>query len=171
MDLCTSAVLYRCVYGSVLFRILARFSAVRSSCHDGRVDNLSPEERSRQMRLIRSRDTKPELFIRRLVHGLGYRYRLHRRDLPGTPDLVFPSKRKVIFVHGCFWHGHSCRLGARVPKSRQDYWTNKIFHNVERDRTAVERLQLMGWGPLVIWECQRQNKDELTAILIQFLEK
>jgi DNA mismatch endonuclease, patch repair protein len=107
---------------------------------DPAVDNLSRLERSKQMSLVRSKHTKPELFVRRLVHGLGYRYRLHQPDLPGRPDLVFRSKRKVVFVHGCFWHGHKCKLG-RMPKSRLDYWTLKITGNHQRDTLTLRRFE------------------------------
>jgi DNA mismatch endonuclease, patch repair protein len=106
------------------------------------VDTLNRLERSKQMSLVRSKDTKPELLVRRLVHGLGYRYRLHQADLPGRPDLVFRSKRKVVFVHGCFWHGHKCRLG-RLRKSRLSYWTQKISGNRQRDSLTVRRLRRM----------------------------
>jgi len=132
------------------------------------VDNLTPEQRSAQMGLVGSTDTKPELLVRRLVHSLGYRYRLHRRDLPGVPDLVFRSRRKIIFVHGCFWHGHDCRLG-RMPKSRQDYWLQKISRNKERDATNLRRLRGMRWKCLVLWECQLRSREALVDRLRQFL--
>jgi DNA mismatch endonuclease, patch repair protein len=106
------------------------------------------------MRRIRKVDTKPEFVVRRAAHRLGYRFRLHRRDLPGTPDLVFPRLRKVIFVHGCFWHQHTgCKL-ARAPKSRLDYWLPKLRRNQQRDSDAEARLQRLGWDVLVIWECE-----------------
>jgi DNA mismatch endonuclease (patch repair protein) len=133
------------------------------------MDNLTPEERSTQMRLVRSKDTKPELRVRRLVHGLGYRYRLHRAELPGTPDLVFPSKRKVIFVHGCFWHGHECKLG-RVPKSSVEYWTNKISTNRDRDRKNIQRLGELNWKCLTIWECGLNDDFTLADRIKHFLE-
>lgn len=104
--------------------------------------NVSKSARSAQMRLVRSKDTKPELLVRRLVHGLGYRFRLHCGDLPGRPDLIFPSKHKLIFVHGCFWHGHGCRLG-RIPKSRLDYWVTKLANNEDRDRRNLRKLLAM----------------------------
>lgn len=134
------------------------------------VDNISPAERSDIMRRVRSKDTKPELRVRRLVHGLGYRYRLHKADLPGRPDLVFASRRKVIFVHGCFWHGHSCKLG-RVPKSRVQYWLNKLKRNRERDKLVLQRLKAENWRSLVIWECQLRNLDKLVPMIIRFLER
>src|SRR5437016_10732119 len=107
------------------------------------------------MSRIRSKDTKPELLVRRLIHTLGYRYRLHRRDLPGVPDLVFPSRRAVIFVHGCFWHRHKrCKGGARAPKSRLKYWKPKLEGNSVRDARNRKSLLRNGWRVLVIWECQ-----------------
>lgn len=109
------------------------------------------------MARIRSKDTSPELALRRLIHRLGYRFRLHRKDLPGKPDLVFPSRRKVIFVHGCFWHQHpQCREG-RVPGSRPEYWGPKLRRNQERDADAQARLQAEGWKYLVVWECDLKN--------------
>jgi len=135
------------------------------------VDNLLPNQRSKQMSLIRSKDTKPELLVRRLVHGLGYRYRLHRADLPGTPDLVFPSKKKVIFVHGCFWHGHACRFGRRLPKSRLEYWTQKIQGNSARDKAMLRRLRGMGWKILVLWGCQLQESQRLATRVTRFLDE
>lgn len=118
------------------------------------MDSLSPDERARRMSLVRAKDTKPEMLVRRLVHSMGYRYRLHARDLPGTPDLVFRSRRKIIFVHGCFWHRHNCAMGNRVPKSRVDFWEKKLAANRERDARVVERLETSGWSVLVIWECE-----------------
>lgn len=118
------------------------------------MDKLSPERRSANMARIRSRDTSPELVLRKLIHGLGYRFRLHRKDLPGKPDLVFPSRRKVIFMHGCFWHQHpECREG-RVPGSRPEYWVPKLRRNQERDAASQSELALRGWRHLVIWECE-----------------
>jgi DNA mismatch endonuclease (patch repair protein) len=106
------------------------------------------------MRAVKSRDTKPEMIVRRLIHGLGYRYRLHRPDLPGKPDLTFPSRRTVLFIHGCFWHGHDCARGARVPKINRDYWTAKIAGNKARDIKDCDRLRDMGWLVLTVWECE-----------------
>ena len=132
------------------------------------MDNLSPQERSAQMRLVRSKDTKPEMRVRRLVHGLGYRYRLHRADLPGKPDLVFPSRRRVIQVNGCFWHGHKCRLG-RMPKSSIEYWQRKIETNRARDKKALRALRKLGWQCLVVWECNLGNEKELMKRIERFL--
>lgn len=111
-------------------------------------------QRSRIMRAVKGKDTKPKLAVRRFVHSLGYRYRLHRRDLPGCPDLVFGPRRKVIFVHGCFWHGHDCQRDARQPKTNSDYWRQKIDRNRARDHTAREALEAAGWDMLTIWECE-----------------
>ena len=121
------------------------------------------------MRAVRSRDTKPEMTVRRLLHRLGYRYRLHCKDLPGTPDIVFGPLRKVIFVHGCFWHGHSCPRGARTPATNIDYWRRKIDRNVKRHAKQIEQLRVAGWVPLVIWECQTVPEQSLSERLRTFL--
>ncbi|MET3523961.1 very short patch repair endonuclease [Mesorhizobium abyssinicae] len=125
---------------------------------------------STQMRLIRKKDTKPEIFVRRIVHGMGYRYRLHRSDLPGTPDLVFPARKKVILVHGCFWHQHDCRLGRRQPKANPEYWLPKLKRNRERDLTAEEALSRLGWNVLTIWECETRDPVDVEAKVRSFLE-
>ena len=117
------------------------------------------------MSRIRAKDSQPEMIVRRLVHGMGYRYRLHRRGLPGTPDLVFGPKRKVIFVHGCFWHRHpdpSCRL-VRMPKSRQEFWGPKLEGNRARDQRNVAALEAKGWQSLVVWECETTGDREALA--------
>ncbi|WP_327437295.1 DNA mismatch endonuclease Vsr [Ensifer adhaerens] len=137
----------------------------------GMSDTLSPSERSERMSRVRNRDTKPELRVRRLVHSLGYRFRLHRRDLPGSPDLVFPRYRAVIFVHGCFWHMHSdvnCRL-ARTPKSRLDFWGPKLRSNQVRDEQVIQSLVALGWRVLVIWECQVKDEEKLKTEILGFL--
>lgn len=121
------------------------------------------------MRRIRKTDTKPEMVVRRLVHCMGYRYRLHRRDLPGTPDLVFPARRKVIFVHGCFWHQHDCTLGRKKPSANPDYWHPKLARNVERDGENRRRLTALGWDVLVIWECETRASSGLPAVISRFL--
>lgn len=121
------------------------------------MDNISPERRSEIMSRVRSRDSKPEMLVRRLVHAMGYRYRLHARDLPGKPDLVFRSRRKVIFVHGCFWHRHQdCNL-ARIPKSRRDFWVEKLTKNRDRDERIQQKLLEEGWNTLTLWECELGN--------------
>ena len=108
------------------------------------MDTRTPVQRRRIMQAVKSMHTKPEMAVRRLLHRMGYRYRLHRKDLPGRPDIAFGSRRKAVFVHGCFWHGHGCAKG-RLPKSRLDYWQPKIAQNVERDRTKREQLEALGW--------------------------
>lgn len=132
-------------------------------------DHVSKSIRSKIMRSVGTQDTGVEMAVRRLLHRLGYRYRLHRRDLPGTPDLLFPKKRKAIFVHGCFWHGHECRYG-KLPKSRLDYWSPKIERNRERDRIRLEELRDLGWSPLIVWQCELKDLDSLKAKLVAFLD-
>ena len=122
------------------------------------------------MRAVKSKDTGAEMIVRRLVHSLGYRYRLHRRDLPGVPDLVFPARRAVIFVHGCFWHQHDCRRGARMPKTRRDYWGPKLRKNQDRDRRQQEGLRVQGWRVLVVWECETADQARLARQLKGFLQ-
>jgi len=134
------------------------------------VDTLTVAERSRIMGRVRSKDTKPEMLVRRLTHGLGYRYRLHDKKLPGCPDLVFRVRRKVIFVHGCFWHRHrNCAL-ARLPKSRRDFWTPKLNANRKRDERNLRELMNAGWSALVIWECEIADTDALARRIRDFLE-
>lgn len=129
----------------------------------------TPEARSRTMRAVKSTDTKPEMIVRRLLHAAGFRYRLHRRDLPGSPDLVFPSRRLTIFVHGCFWHGHDCKRGARQPKSNADYWQKKVARNVARDAAAISELRAIGWRVHVEWECGLKDQSALQARLLAVL--
>ena len=134
---------------------------------------VTSEVRSANMRAIRSKDMKPEMAVRKLLHRLGYRYRLHRHDLPGRPDLVFSSRRKVIFVHGCFWHQHrkkDCKL-VRKPKSNTDYWLPKLERNVKRDRKHRKSLKKEGWDVLVIWECEVKKGERLGRQLQKFLER
>ena len=130
--------------------------------------NLSPL-RSRIMRAVKSKNTKPELLVRRLVHSLGYRYRLHRIGLPGKPDLVFPVRRKLIFVHGCFWHAHSCKRGARLPKTNRDYWKAKIRRNMTRDAEHLRGLKAGRWRVLTVWECETKDKRRLAVRIKRFL--
>jgi DNA mismatch endonuclease (patch repair protein) len=132
-------------------------------------DRISKAQRSRNMQAIRSTDTEPELTVRRIVHGLGYRYRLHSKQIPGRPDLVFPARRKVIFVHGCFWHAHPGCVNARLPASNREYWVPKLQRNIERDRQAIERLRIDGWKALVIWECEARNRNRIRKIVTTFL--
>ena len=121
------------------------------------------------MRAVKSKDTKPEMAIRRLTHALGFRFRLHRKDLPGSPDLVFPARRKVIFVHGCFWHGHDCTRGARVPQNNRPFWLAKIARNKARDGKTLALLTELRWEPLVIWECELQKQSAVSAKISRFL--
>ena len=121
--------------------------------------------RSRNMAAIRGRNTSPELRVRSLLHGLGYRFRLHRRDLPGSPDIVLPRYRTVVFVHGCFWHRHpGCRY-TTSPKTRADFWANKFEQNMERDERQQHQLREMGWSVMVIWECELRDLTTLTQRL------
>jgi DNA mismatch endonuclease (patch repair protein) len=131
----------------------------------------TPEARSRIMRAVKGRDTKPEIAVRRLAHRLGYRFRLHRPDLPGRPDLAFPGRKAAIYVNGCFWHGHACKRGARVPKANRSYWTAKIARNMERDRVSLRRLRSLGWRGLVIWECAIKDEARLAAKIRRFLDQ
>ncbi|MGO4638441.1 very short patch repair endonuclease [Mesorhizobium sp. 2RAF45] len=132
-------------------------------------DHVSPERRSYIMSQVGTRNTKPELMVRQALHRLGYRFRLHRRDLPGSPDLVFPARRKVIFVHGCFWHGHNCRWG-HLPKSRPDYWQPKIEANRERDLRNLAALGEAGWLSHVIWQCALRDPDTSLEKAVAFLD-
>jgi len=109
------------------------------------------------MAAVRSRDTTPEKFVRSLIHRLGYRFRLHCKDLPGRPDIVLPRHRAVVFVHGCFWHAHRCKAGDRLPATNTEFWRNKRNQNVIRDRTAIGRLRRFGWRVLIVWECETKN--------------
>ena len=135
-------------------------------------DTLSSSERSERMSLVRSKDSSAEMTVRRLVHGLGFRYGLHCRDLPGTPDLVFRARKKVIQVHGCFWHRHpksSCPL-ARLPKSRLEFWEHKLNANRERDLLNNRKLRNLGWRVLEIWECELSNAQGLRNKILYFLD-
>jgi len=133
------------------------------------MDRLTPEHRSWNMSRIRSRDTSPERVVRSLLHRLGYRFRLHRRDLPGSPDIVLPRHRAVVFVHGCFWHRHrGCRF-AYTPKTRQQFWMQKFRENQARDERARRKLRRMGWRVLVVWECQTARPDRLGSRLQRWL--
>lgn len=134
-------------------------------------DVHTPEQRSFNMSRIGSKNTKPEMIVRKIVHGMGYRYRLHRKDLPGKPDLVFPSRRKIIFVHGCFFHLHDCRYGQVVPKTNAEFWKKKRTSNVERDKKNEAELKSAGWNILVVWECMTKKNQikSLPTILKDFL--
>jgi DNA mismatch endonuclease (patch repair protein) len=128
-------------------------------------DTVSPEKRSEIMRAVKGTDTTPEIAVRRASHAMGLRFRLRRNDLPGRPDLVFPSRRIALFVHGCFWHGHDCRRGARTPAVNADYWRAKIGRNRERDLSSARRLAELDWNAVVIWECETRQPARLSAIL------
>lgn len=131
-------------------------------------DHVSIEKRSEIMRAVHCKNTKPEILVRKLVYSMGYRYRLHSKELPGKPDLVFPGRRKVIFVHGCFWHGHKCSKG-NAPKSNQDYWLPKLKENRVRDAQTKKRLKALGWDSIVIWQCQLKRTDLVQQRIMKFL--
>ena len=126
-------------------------------------------DRSALMSRVKAKGTKPELNVRRLAHGLGYRYRLHRRDLPGSPDLVFPGRRKALFVHGCFWHRHQGCRKTTMPKTRAMFWRRKFDDNVRRDERVIAALRDLGWDVLVVWECETSDENLLRRTLIEFL--
>ena len=128
-------------------------------------DVFSPEKRSDVMRQVKAKGTTPELKVRKLLWALGARYRLHRKDLPGAPDIVLPGLKLAVFVHGCFWHGHDCARGARVPKQNRPYWTQKVERNRQRDARTQAELQARGWTPLVVWECELKDQPTLRARL------
>ncbi|QIG53905.1 DNA mismatch endonuclease Vsr [Altererythrobacter sp. BO-6] len=132
-------------------------------------DTRTPSQRRRIMQSVKTKDTGPEMAVRRLLHREGFRYRLHHQGLPGRPDIVFPGRRKVIFVHGCFWHGHDCRLG-RPPKSKLEYWGPKLLSNKERDQRILRELAESGWATLTVWQCEMENMAELRTRLIRYLE-
>ncbi|MER9467785.1 very short patch repair endonuclease [Mesorhizobium sp. M0482] len=135
------------------------------------MDRITAAERSVLMTTIRAKGTKPEMVVRRLAHKMGYRFRLHRKDLPGSPDLVFPSRRAVVFVHGCFWHQHPCCRKSQLPTSRQEFWHPKLARNVERDLATVSALRAMGWRVSIVWECEVNNAERLRERLATFLEE
>ena len=134
------------------------------------MDNLKPEIRSKIMSSIQGRNTRPELLIRSTLHRLGFRFRIHRKDLPGNPDIVFPARRKAVFVDGCFWHGHECRYG-HLPTSNVRYWKKKIHNNRLRDERVRNLLRLGGWRVLAIWECEIQNRASLIKKLNRLLTR
>lgn len=135
-----------------------------------RTDNLSEADRKRTMRSVRSTDTSPEMTVRRLLHSMGYRYRLHDKNLPGRPDIVFSGRKKVIFVHGCFWHGHECKAGHKIPKTNSEYWIAKLTRNKERDMRNQSLLTDLGWWILVVWECETRDVESLKQMLRSFLD-
>ncbi|QDT63800.1 very short patch repair endonuclease [Calycomorphotria hydatis] len=127
-------------------------------------DVLSREQRHKNMQAIKSSDTRPEIFIRKALHRLGYRYSLKRNHLPGKPDLVFPSRSKVLFVHGCFWHRHSCANGQSKPKTRKKFWEEKFRDNIRRDQRVLRQLRKLGWSVAIVWECQLKTSKFDTTI-------
>ena len=133
------------------------------------VDRISPERRSANMSQIRSKDTKPELRVRKAAHAQGFRFRLHRKNLPGKPDLVFPALGAVIFVHGCFWHRHQGCVDCSDPRTRREYWIPKFAATMARDRRAIAQLRALGWRVLTIWECETVNLEKLDRRLTSFL--
>ncbi len=132
------------------------------------IDHLTPKQRSAAMAKVRGKDTTPEMKVRRLVHSMGYRYRLHRKDLPGKPDMVFPRLRKIVFVHGCFWHMHRCK---RLPVTKQDYWKPKFEENKKRDQRNRRQLRRLGWDVFVVWECWTKKPATLKPRLERFLSE
>jgi DNA mismatch endonuclease (patch repair protein) len=132
-------------------------------------DVFQPEERSRIMAKVRSENTSPERMVRSLVHRMGYRFRLHRKDLPGKPDIVLPRYKKVIFVHGCFWHQHEGCPHAARPTSNTEYWNRKLDRNTIRDRENLHKLEYLGWRALIVWECETRNQEQLVEKLKGFL--
>jgi DNA mismatch endonuclease (patch repair protein) len=133
------------------------------------VDKLTPERRSANMSRIRSRDTSPEMIVRRLVHGMGYRFRLHVATLPGKPDIVLPRIKRVIEVQGCFWHQHPGCIDSHIPKSRLDYWEPKLARNQQRDKDNKRKLCDLGWRVCVVWECETKRRERLAKRLTRFL--
>ncbi len=128
-------------------------------------DVYPPDKRSAVMRRVKGKDTTPEMAVRKVLTGLGARYRLHRKDLPGSPDIVLPGRRLAVFVHGCFWHGHDCARGARVPKANRDYWVAKVDRNRARDVRNREALEALGWRVETVWECELKDRAGLEARL------
>jgi len=141
------------------------------SGEETRTDVFDPAARSAVMRKIKGRDTGPELCVRQALTALGARYRLHRKDLPGSPDIVLPGRRLALFVHGCFWHGHDCARGARVPKANRDYWTAKVARNRARDAAAQAALSQGGWRVETLWECELKDAAKLRERLERLLER
>lgn len=134
------------------------------------MDVLTPEQRHRCMASISGKNTKPELIVRKLLYSLGYRYRLHYANLPGKPDLVFPGKRKTIFIHGCFWHRHDCKKGNSMPSKNSEFWRKKLADNASRDNRNISELKKLGWEVLVIWECQIKDLHSLAIKLHSYLQ-
>lgn len=161
---------------STVRNMIDRYNRIVTDCESDpslriEFDGLTVDPvRSRTMRAVKSKNTTPEIAVRKLLHGMGYRFRLHRRDLPGSPDLVFPSRRLALFVHGCFWHGHDCPRGARIPKTNNAYWTAKIDRNRKRNAEAIRALSETGWRSSVIWECELRQPERLRLKLTALLD-
>lgn len=134
-------------------------------------DHVNPTKRSEIMRAVRSRDTGPELVVRKMIHRAGFRYRLHSKKLPGTPDIVFPRLKKVIFVHGCYWHGHPGCKKAALPKSRVEFWKAKVDGNRVRDQTRMLQLRQDGWMPIVVWQCELREPEKLFRRVTSLLNR
>ena len=134
------------------------------------MDTVSSLARSEIMRRVRSRNTKPEMQVRRMIHAMGFRYRLHSENLPGRPDIVFSSRHKAIFVHGCFWHGHNCEA-AKLPASNVEYWRSKRDRNIARDRRSLRAISRNGWRALVVWECELRSPDYVRQKILSFLKR
>jgi DNA mismatch endonuclease (patch repair protein) len=132
-------------------------------------DRITKAQRSHNMARVKNKNTAPELMVRKMLHRLGFRFRLHRSNLPGNPDIVLPRHHKVVFVHGCFWHGHDCPRGKR-PSTRQDFWNHKLEGNQRRDKANQDKLKELGWKILVVWECQIRHMDELEEYLLSFMK-
>lgn len=134
------------------------------------MDVFTREKRSQIMSRISGKNTKPEIIVRSLLHNLGYRFRLHRKDLPGKPDITLPKHKKTIFVHGCFWHGHTGCSRSKRPSTNKEFWCEKLDKNIERDKATVKALEQSGWSVLTVWTCEVKDKDKLKAKLLSFLE-
>lgn len=135
------------------------------------MDRVSPAQRSWNMSRVAGKNTKPEILVRSLLHRMGYRFRLHSKKLPGKPDIVLPKYKKVIFVHGCFWHGHNNCNRAKIPTTRPEFWTSKINKNKERDCRILSEIEKLGFGCLVIWQCETKDVESLRVRLFEFLGK
>ena len=160
--------LYLLFWQSRLRRLFTTYSSAREDWIE--MDRLTKERRSWNMSRIKGRDTKPEKQIRSLLHRLGYRFRVHRQDLPGRPDIILPKYATVIFVHGCFWHRHRGCKYAYTPKSRIDFWKTKFSENISRDKRTLTALREIGWSALIVWECETKNEAKLSDQLRTFLE-
>lgn len=134
------------------------------------MDVFSKEQRSKIMSRVGGKNTKPELVVRSLIHKMGYRFRLHRRDLPGNPDIVLPRNKKAVFVHGCFWHGHEGCPRAKRPDTNKSFWDQKLNKNMDRDRENIKNLKALGWDTLIVWTCEVKDADTLKNKLLSFLE-